>query len=72
MLHADPSDKATELAELERAAAATLRVVVKPATGKCWACEYPLPSGYFCDAECRSFYEADQRAARINGRKPRA
>lgn len=66
----DPVDRATQLEEAEREAAARVRRPVVKRTGKCVSCGEPLadPAGYACDAECREEAERRERAAQRNGR----
>lgn len=62
-MHADITDQAAELEELERAI--TLANRKKPTmvfTGEYHWCEEPITKGHFCDAKCRSDHEKYVRA----------
>lgn len=62
-MHADITDQAAELEELERTIALANRK--KPTmvfTGECYYCEMPIKTKYFCSIECREDYERHQRA----------
>lgn len=57
-MHADITDQAAELEELERTIALANRK--KPNmtfTGKCFWCEESINKGQYCDAECRHDHE---------------
>ena len=59
----DEIDLGTERAELERAAAATIRRPVGPApTGRCHYCDEILDDARrWCDADCRDAWDKENR-----------
>lgn len=57
-MHADITDQAAELEELERTIALANRK--KPTmvfTGECHWCEEPIATGHYCDKDCRHDHE---------------
>ena len=66
----DPLDRAAQLEEAERAAAALFRKPVLKRTGRCYNCGEPVPpEALFCDGECRQQHEVVQAAKARNGRR---
>lgn len=62
-LVSDVSDKANDLAEMERNQAIldALRATVPVYTGMCRNCSEPLEEGAFCDASCSEDYHKRER-----------
>ena len=74
MVHADPSDLASDLEERERSAMSKVRRPVLAKTGSCLNCQEKLPpdrvglEAAYCDEACRDDHETRLRAAAINRR----
>jgi hypothetical protein len=62
----DPLDEAAEVTEMLLQKALNTKAHVPEKTGFCLACEEPTP-GAFCSAECREFYEREQKLKAIRG-----
>jgi hypothetical protein len=66
----DDIDRAQGADALFTRAAMAQRRPVLADTGKCHWCESPVPTGKFCDGDCRAAWEVQdrQRVAREGGR----
>jgi hypothetical protein len=62
----DDLDRAADMEELARSAAARIRKPVPRHYGRCLNCDAES-HGAFCDSGCREDYEVYERAAKRNG-----
>jgi hypothetical protein len=58
----DDIDRQVERDQAELDALITYRKPIKPATGRCFNCDEPVPTGvHYCDKDCQQDHEQRQR-----------